>query len=97
MGGSRNEPWRSGPSVCSDGELSGSQANRNVANLTEELTSTENRIAFARQFYNDSVMAKNNAIESFPSNFIANRFGFRHGTYFEVDTTLRETPRADLR
>lgn len=73
------------------------KANANVANLTEELSSTENRIAFARQFYNDSVMGKNNAIESFPSNMIANMFHFRHGKYFEVDTAVRETPRVDLR
>ena len=73
------------------------KANANVANLTEELSSTENRIAFARQFYNDSVMAKNNAIETFPSNMIANMFNFRHGSYFEVDTAVRETPRVDLR
>lgn len=73
------------------------KANNNVVNLTEELSSTENRIAFARQFYNDSVMAKNNAIESFPSNMIANLFGFRHGNYFEVDTAVRGTPRVDLR
>lgn len=73
------------------------KANNNVTDLMEELSSTENRIAFARQFYNDSVMAKNNAIESFPSNMIANLFSFRHGRYFEVDTAARETPRVDLR
>lgn len=73
------------------------KANRNVTQLMEELSSTENRIAFARQFYNDSVMAKNNAIESFPSNMIANLFSFRPGRYFEVDTAVRETPRVDLR
>ncbi len=73
------------------------KANNNVTDLMEELSSTENRIAFARQFYNDSVMAKNNAIESFPSNMIANLFSFHHGRYFEVDTVARETPRVDLR
>lgn len=73
------------------------KANNSVTDLTEELSSTENRIAFARQFYNDSVMAKNNAIETFPSSMIANLFRFRHGNYFEVDTAVRETPRVDLR
>lgn len=73
------------------------KANQNVADLMEELSATENRIAFARQFYNDSVMAKNNAVESFPSNIVASVFGFRPGTYFEIDTQERTVPNVDLR
>lgn len=73
------------------------KANQNVANLMEELAATENRIAFARQFYNDSVMAKNNAVETFPSNIVASLFGFKHATYFEIETREREVPRVDLR
>lgn len=73
------------------------KASQNVANLMEELSATENRIAFARQFYNDSVMAKNNAVESFPSNIIAGLFGFKQASYFEIETRERDVPRVDLR
>ncbi|MBA1146838.1 LemA family protein [Ectothiorhodospiraceae bacterium WFHF3C12] len=73
------------------------KANRNIADLTEELAATENRIAFARQFYNDSVMAKNNAVETFPSNIVASLFGFKQGSYFEIETRERDVPSVDLR
>jgi LemA protein len=52
------------------------KANQNMMQLTEELTSTENRIAFARQAFNDAVMTYNNAVQQFPSNFIAGAFSF---------------------
>jgi LemA protein len=54
------------------------KANQNMMQLSEELTSTENKIAFARQAFNDSVMSYNNAVEQFPSNLIAGVFSFRH-------------------
>lgn len=73
------------------------KANENVNRLMEELSGTENKISFARQFYNDSVMALNNAVETFPSNVIAGWFGFRQGTYFEVAETETVTPKVDLR
>jgi len=73
------------------------KANQNVSNLMEELSSTENKIAFSRQFYNDSVMSLNNAVETFPSNFIANTFGFKPEDYFEIDESARAVPKADLR
>lgn len=73
------------------------KANQNVSQLMEELSSTENKISFARQFYNDSVMSLNNAVESFPSNFIANGFSFKKGTYYEVDEVETATPKVDLR
>ena len=57
------------------------KANQNVMRLQEELASTENKIAFARQYYNDSVMRLNNQIEVFPSNLIANQFGFKREEY----------------
>jgi LemA protein len=60
------------------------KANQNMAQLTEELTSTENRIAFARQAYNDSVMAYNNAREMFPANLVAGLFQFAAASLFEV-------------
>ena len=53
------------------------KANQTMMQLTEELTSTENRIAFARQAFNDSVMTYNNAVQQFPSNFIAGAFSFQ--------------------
>ena len=52
------------------------KANENMMQLTEELSTTENKVAFARQFYNDSVMTYNNKVESFPSNIIAGVFNF---------------------
>jgi LemA protein len=60
------------------------KANTNMMQLTEELTSTENRIAFARQAYNDSVMDYNNKREMFPSSIIAGMFNFTAAQMFEV-------------
>lgn len=60
------------------------KANTNFLALQEELTSTENKIAFARQFYNDRTMAYNTQTESFPSNIVANNFGFRRRELFEL-------------
>jgi LemA protein len=59
------------------------KANQTMMQLSEELTSTENRIGFARQAYNDAVMSYNTAIESFPGNFIAGSGGFRAATPLE--------------
>ncbi len=73
------------------------KANRNVASLQEELTGTENRISFARQYYNDSVMTYNNAIQAIPGNFVASLFHFGAETYFEADGRDREVPKAALR
>ncbi|MEI7808764.1 MAG: LemA family protein, partial [Verrucomicrobiota bacterium] len=61
------------------------KANQNMMQLTEELTSTENKISFARQAYNDSVMAYNTDREVFPSNLIANTFNFVAAELFVVD------------
>lgn len=73
------------------------KANENVSSLMEELSATENKISFSRQFYNDSVMSLNNGVEAFPSNIIAGMFGFRPATYFEVPETETATPAVDLR
>ncbi|MEJ2380369.1 MAG: LemA family protein [Gammaproteobacteria bacterium] len=73
------------------------KANQNVSRLMEELSSTENKIAFSRQFYNDSVMSLNNAVQSFPSNIMANMFNFKEATYFEVPETETAVPKVDLR
>ena len=60
------------------------KANENFLALQEELSSTENKIAFSRQFYNDSVLNFNNKIQMFPSNIIAGMFGFTMSEFFEV-------------
>jgi LemA protein len=73
------------------------KANENVSRLMEELSTTENKIAFSRQFYNDSVMALNNGVESFPSNIIAGAFGFKQATYFEVPEGETAAPAVNLR
>jgi len=73
------------------------KANQNVGRLMEELTGTENKISFARQFYNDSVMTLNNMVQSFPSNMIAGMFSFQPGTYFEVPEAETAVPQVDLR
>ncbi len=66
------------------------KANQNMASLHEELTTTENKIAFARQAYNDSVMAYNNKREMFPSSVIAGMANFLPATMFEVSDDERE-------
>ena len=61
------------------------KANQNMMQLTEELTSTENKISFARQAYNDMVMAYNTDREVFPSNILAGMFNFGPAELFVVD------------
>ena len=61
------------------------KANQNMMQLTEELTSTENKVAFARQAYNDSVMTYNTSREVFPTNLIAGMFSFQAAELFQVD------------
>ena len=70
------------------------KANQNMMQLTEELTSTENRIAFARQAYNDSVMAYNNKREVFPSSLVANNFGFKPAALLEIPADRQAAVRA---
>ena len=66
------------------------KANQTMAQLTEELTSTENRIAFARQAFNDAVMTYNNAVQQFPSNFIAGAFSFQPGELLKATESDEE-------
>ncbi len=66
------------------------KANTNFANLQSELTTTEDKISYARQFYNDDVLKYNDKIEMFPSNIIAKMFGFKAGTFFNVNESERE-------
>ena len=65
------------------------KANQNFLALQEELTSTEGRIAYARQFYNETVRSYNTRIQSFPTNLLAGGFGFGAREYFEADDTSR--------
>lgn len=69
------------------------KANENFMMLQEELTGTASKIAYARQFYNDQVMAYNTLIQSFPVNIIANSFNFQEREYFPVDDASREDVR----
>ncbi|MBU1112581.1 MAG: LemA family protein [Candidatus Omnitrophica bacterium] len=73
------------------------KANQNLLKLHEEITSTENRIAFARQFYNDEVMRHNTLIQKFPNNVIAGSFNFGNKELFEIDDpSHKEVPEVKL-
>jgi LemA protein len=73
------------------------KANQNMMQLTEELTSTENKVAFARQAYNDSVMAYNTKREVFPTNIIAGIFNFAEAELFQVDNAAeRQAPKVSF-
>ena len=73
------------------------KANQNYLALQEELTSTENRIGFARQFYNDSVMKFNNRTEVFPTNVVAGVFNFKTAEFFELkEEAAREAPKVSF-
>jgi LemA protein len=73
------------------------KANQNFLALQEELTSTENKISFSRQHYNDSAMVMNNKVEAFPSNVVAGMFGFNKEPFFEIqDEAARETPKVQF-
>ena len=73
------------------------KANQNMMQLSEELTSTENRVAFARQAYNDSVMGYNNKREVFPSNIFAGMFNFVVASLLEItEPAKREAPKVSF-
>ncbi|HOG94490.1 MAG TPA: LemA family protein, partial [Opitutaceae bacterium] len=73
------------------------KANQNMMQLTEELTSTENKIAFARQAYNDSVMVYNTTRETFPNVIFAGMFGFLPAELFKIDDpTERNAPKVSF-
>lgn len=69
------------------------KANQNMMQFQEELASTENKVAFARQAFNDAVMSYNNSCENFPSNTIANTFSFKHAEFLDIgEEHKREAP-----
>jgi LemA protein len=73
------------------------KANQNFLALQEELTSTENKIAFSRQAYNDQVLFYNNKIQMFPSNIIAGMFSFQQSEFFQVeDKAERDVPKVSF-
>jgi LemA protein len=73
------------------------KADQNMRQLSEELTSAENRVAFARQAYNDAVMVYKNKQDTFPSNLVASTFSFAPAAYLELDEPhKREAPRIAL-
>jgi LemA protein len=100
-----------GAQAKAEGELSGAltrlmavverypdlKANQNFLALQEQLTSTENKISFSRQFYNDSVLNYNNKIQMFPSNVVAGMTGFKQGEFFKVEEAAeREVPKVSF-
>lgn len=73
------------------------KANTNFLELQEELASTENKISFARQHYNDSVAQYDTALQSFPSNIVAGVFNFERAEYFEIENpAAREAPKVSF-
>lgn len=73
------------------------KANQNFLALQEELTSTENKISFARQNYNDEVLSYNNKIQMFPSNILAGMFNFKQEEFFQVeDVKEKEVPKVSF-
>ena len=73
------------------------KANENFRSLQEELSNTENKIAFSRQFYNDTVMKYNQSIAVFPSVIVASLFGFKDREFFEVDISERSNVTVSFR
>jgi LemA protein len=73
------------------------KANENMMQLSEELTTTENKVSFARQAYNDAVMMYNNLREQFPSNFLANWFQFKAAEMLEIeDQAMKKVPKVEF-
>lgn len=73
------------------------KANENMMQLSEEITTTENKVSFARQAFNDAVMLYNNLREQFPSNFLANWFQFEPAQLLEIeDEAKREVPKVEF-
>jgi len=72
------------------------KANQNFLNLQEELTATEDRISYARQFYNDSVQKFDTKIQTFPTNLIAGMFNFQPREYFQAEQGATEVPKVEF-
>jgi LemA protein len=72
------------------------KANTNFLQLQQELTNVEQKVGYARQFYNDSVTSFNMAIQVFPANLIAGMFGFTARDYFEIQAAEKEAPKVEF-
>jgi LemA protein len=72
------------------------KANQNVLSLQEQLTTTENQIAFSRQHYNSSVMEYNTSIQTFPAVMVAGALGFTKREFFEAEPEAQQVPQVDL-
>ncbi len=72
------------------------KADSNFLKLQETLEDTENKISTTRQFYNDTVLSLNNKVEMFPSNIIANMFGFKKEAFFEAPAEAKEAPKVEF-
>lgn len=72
------------------------KANQNFLALQEELSATEGRVAYARQFYNDSVLAYNNKLQQFPTLYVAKILKFERREYFQADEAARSTPTVEF-
>ena len=72
------------------------KANQNFMQLSQELTNTENKISFSRQFYNDTVTIYNTILQAFPSNIIAGMFNFTRSELFKTDEASRQNVKVDF-
>jgi LemA protein len=72
------------------------KANENFLELQHQLEETENKIAYSRQFYNDTVLMYNNKIQMFPSNIVANQFNFTEAEFFEIEESSRSVPKVEF-
>ena len=72
------------------------KANENFLSLQNDLKDTEDKITYARQFYNDSAMQFNNLVQMFPTNIIAGMFGFKKFEYFKIDEKEKEVPKVEF-
>lgn len=72
------------------------KANTNFKELQNELSETEDKIAYSRQFYNDVVLKYNNSCQQFPSNILARLFGFKEETFFEAPETEKAVPKVEF-
>ena len=72
------------------------KANENFLQLQTDLKDTEDKITYARQFYNDSAMGFNNLVQMFPSNIVASIFGFKKFEYFKAEEKDKETPKVEF-
>ena len=71
-------------------------ANANFAKLQDDLKGTEDKVAFSRQFYNDSVTMYNNSLQTFPNNIVANMFGFKEEELFRTDDSAKAAPKVQF-